>query len=581
MDDTDSLFAIGFWAVFGAGLTFALAFPNVAAMLVAAFTGVSGAVTGLTTVLIASTLAALILAPLTVGVVGLGLWRATFGSVMRGRRSPPVAVLAVALALGTALGGLLSYESAGGMSGASIAALLAYAVLYAVWVVVMLGLYAGLLLWIKAGALPWLQAVAIRHDARRGAVLGLAIATALISGALGLLFFYRSFIQLGRQVLGEGEVGIGLILLVMVAGLLLVQPLLVPAGLSLWAFPFSSTLLRARAQPSSTVDLYLETGPDPPQGLRRDPLQPWYALRWGIVAAIVAWIVLLIEAVVNARSWEPGVMLPLTAMVLPQAIVSAVVARRVAVLPVLHGLMAASVAGVLIAVGYEAARLLLAHVDPATSVTVGSLVLNAGIVVALPAAWLRARWPHWQRAVSGGRRLTGIIAGSIVVGVAIVIVGTAAGVAVGVIDYSPLSQAEAASLAKFTGPSQPQFSGELGVQSTADQFVTFAGSQNQHTVTLDVTCQYAAHANPNLCGAAVTPEGTVFLLVSSKSGVVAFAISPNGATGAEVVAGARARGSLRMKGAFRVVNGTTGNAALLASLGVTQLFLLQPVKSAS
>jgi len=69
--------------------------------------------------------------------------------------------------------------------------------------------------------------------------------------------------------------------------------------------------------------------------------------------------------------------------------------------------------------------------------------------------------------------------------------------------------------------------------------------------------------------------------VSSKSGVVAFAISPNGATGAEVVAGARARGSLRMKGAFRVVNGTTGNAALLASLGVTQLFLLQPVKSAS
>ena len=120
VDDTDSLFAIGFRAVFGAGLTFALAFPNVAAMLVAAFTGVSGAVTGLTTVLIASTLAALILAPLTVGVVGLGLWRATFGSVMRGRRSPPVAILAVALALGTALGGLLSYESAGGMSGASM-----------------------------------------------------------------------------------------------------------------------------------------------------------------------------------------------------------------------------------------------------------------------------------------------------------------------------------------------------------------------------------------------------------------------------------------------------------------------------
>jgi len=522
-------------------------------------------------------------APLTVGVVGLGLWRATFGSVMRGRRSPPVAVLAVALALGTALGGLLSYESAGGMSGASIAALLAYGVLYAVWVAVMLGLYAGLLLWIKAGALPWLQAVAIRHDARRGAVLGLAIATALISGALGLLFFYRSFIQLGRQVLGEGEVGIGLILLVMIAGLLLVQPLLVPAGLSLWAFPFSSTLLRARAQPSSTVDLYLETGPDPPHVLWRDPLQPGYALRWGIVAAIVGWIVLLIEAVVNARSWEPGVMLPLAAMVLPQAIVAAFVARRVGALPVLHGLMAASVAGVLIVVGYEAARLLLAHVDPATSVTVGSLVLNAGIVVALPAAWVSARWTRWQGGGSGTPGLTAIIAGSIVVGLAIVIVGTAAGVAAGVIDYSPLSQAEAASLAKFTGPSQPRFSGELGMPATADTFVAFAGSQNQHTVTLNVTCQYAAQASPNVCRAGVLPDGTVILFVASKSQVDAFAIAPNTTTGAQVIAGARTSGSLLLKGSFMVVNRTTigGSASLLASLGVKQFFLLQPVSSGS
>jgi len=583
VDDTDSLFRIGFWTVFGAGLTFALAFPNITAMLVAAFTGISGAVTGLATVLIASTLAALILAPLTVGVVGLGLWRATFGSVMRGRRAPSVAIPAVALALGTALGGVLSYESAGGLSGVSIAALVAYGLLYIVWVGLMLGLYAALLEWIKAGALPWLQAIAIRRDARRGAVLGLAIATALVSGTLGLLFDYRSFIQLGRQVFGTAEVGIGLVTLVIIAGLLLVQPLLVPAGLSLWAFPFSSTLLRARTQPPANVDLYLETGPAETPLVTSSPFQRGYALRAGIVAAIAGWILLLIHALLNARSWEPGVVLPLAAMVLPQGIVAVLVARRVSILPVLHGLMAASVAGLLIAVGYEAAKILLAHRDLGGSLSAGSLVVNAGTVVALPAAWLSARWTRWQRGASGARGLTATVAWAAVTCVAIVVVGAAAGVAVDVIDFPPLDQAEAAMLVTITSPSLPQFSGELGVPSTADRFVAFAGSQNQHTVTLNVTCQYAEHANPNVCRAGVLPDGTVILFVASKLQVDAFAIAPNTTTGAQVIAGARTTGSLLLKGSFMVVNRTNigGSASLLASLGVKQIFVLQPVSSGS
>lgn len=577
MDDTDSLFRIGFWTVFGAGLTFALAFPNITAMLVAAFTGISGAVTGLTTVLIAGTLAALILAPLTVGVVGLGIWRATFGSVMRGDRAPTVAISAVALALGTALGGVLSYESAGGLSGASIAALLAYGVLYIIWVVVMMGLYAALLEWIEAGALPWLEAVAIRRDARRGAVVGLAIATALISGVLGLLFFYRSFIQLGRQVFGAGELGIGLVLLVMMAGLLLVQPVLVPALISLWAFPFASTLLRGRSQPAA--DLFLETGPDQPQLARSAPLQPRYALRAGMIAAIAGWILLLILSLLTASSWEPRVNVMLAAMLLPQGIVAAVVARRVAVVPVLHAIMAASVAGLLIAVGYEAGRLLLAHVDPSTSLTVGSLVVNVGLVVALPAAWLSARWTRWQHGASGARGLTPTIGWAAVTGAAIVLAGAAAGVTAGLIAFPPLDQAEARILATIAVPSQPQFLGEIGLQSIADKFVAFAGSQNQHTVTLNVTCGYAAQVNPGICRAGVTPDGTVILFVTSKSGLDAFGIAPNPATGAQVIAGARSQGSLLLKGSFTVVNGTNsgGSANSLASLGLNEFFLLQPV----
>lgn len=580
MDDTDSLFRIGFWTSFGAGLTFALAFPNIAAMLVAAFTGITGAVTGMTTVLIASTLAALILAPLTVGVVGLGLWRATFGSVMRGGRAPRVAIPAVALALGTALGGVLSYESAGGLSGRSIAALLAYGVIYIVWVTLMMGLYAALLKWITAGALPWLEAVAIRRDARRGAVVGLAIATALISGVLGLLFFYRSFIQLGREVFGTAEVGISLVTLVMIAGILLVQPLLVPAGISLWAFPFSSTLLRTGAEPAT--DLFLDTGPDQPQPATSASLEPRYALRAGVITAIGGWILLLILSLMNARSWGPGVVLLLAAMVLPQGIVAALVARRVAVVPVLHGVMAASVAGLLITVGYEAARLLLAHVDPATSVTVGSLVVNVGIVVALPAAWLSARWARWQRGAAGARRgLTPTIAWSAVTGATIIVVAAAAGVTAGLIAFTPLDQAEAGILTTIAGLSQPQFFGEIGLQSTADKFVAFAGSQSQHTVTLNVTCGYAAQVKPGICRAGSTPDGTVILFVASKSQVAAFAIAPNAATGAQVIADAQARGSLLLKGSFMVVNRTNigGNASVLASLGVQQLFLLQPVGS--
>jgi hypothetical protein len=581
VDDTDSLFRIGFWTVFGAGLTFALAFPNVAAMLVAAFTGISGAVTGLTTVLIASTLAALILAPLTVGVVGLGLWRAEFGSVMRGRRAPGVAIPAVALALGTALGGVLSYQSAGGLSGVSMEALLGYAVLYIVWVVLMLVLYAALLQWIRAGALPWLQALAIRRDARRGAALGLAIATALVSGGLGLLFFYRSFIQLGREVLGAGEVGVGLVLLVMIAGLLLAQPLLVPAGVSLWAFPFSSTLLRARAQPPGAGDLFLETGTDRPPFVTSHPLQPGYALHAGSIAAIVGWILLLIHQLLNARSWEPGVVLPLAAMVLPQAIVAALVARRVAVLPVLHGVMAASVAGLLIAVGYEAAKILLAHRDLGGALNAGSLVVNAGVLIALPAAWLSARWMPRQHASGARPAVPATVAWAAVTGAAIVIVGAAAGVLAGVINYPPLDQAEAATLASIASPSLPQFSGELGVQSTADQFVAFAGSHDQQRVALNVTCQYGSQAAANIC-AAGGPRGSVILLVESGSQFYRFDIGQN-AAGVDVVLGARTPASLVLKGSFMVVNGSNvgENARLLTSLGLKQYFLLQPVGSGS
>ena len=168
-------------------------------------------------------------------------------------------------------------------------------------------------------------------------------------------------------------------------------------------------------------------------------------------------------------------------------------------------------------------------------------------------------------------------------GTTIILAGAATGVTAGLIAFSPLDQAEAAMLATIAGPSQPQFSGELGVQSTADKFVAFAGSQNQHTVTLDVTCQYTAQAKPNICRAHVSPNGTVILIVTLTSELDAFGISPN-VSGTQVIQGARAEGSLLLKGSFLVVNGMSfvGGANGPASIGVKQLFLLEaPVSSGS
>ncbi len=579
VDHTDSLLRLRFWPMFGAGLTFAIAFPNLTAMLVAALTGRSGAVTGLTTVLIASVLAALILAPLTVGVVGLGLWRAAFGAMMRGDDSPRIARSAVALTLGTLLGSALAYESAGSLSGASAGALLGYAVLYVVWAAMMIVIFAALLQWIKAGALPWLQALNENREARRGALVGLAIATALISGGLGLLFLYRSFVLLGLQVWGAGQVVIALIVFAMIPALLFAHPLLVPASVSVWAFPMSAALVRSRSGRPPASDLFLDAGTDPPRLPHRVPFRVGDALQAGAVAAVIGWLVLVILALSHASRTNLGIGLTLAALVAPQAIAAAVVARRAPGLPIVHGLLAGFFAGLLLSVGYELARVVLAHVDRGGAVTVASLVINVGLLMALAAGWVTARWARW-RAGHSARASPLVGAAWALAGAALVALASLPiGIDTGVIDFTGPAQAAVAS------PSVgiPRFSGELGTLSSARQFTSFSMRNDQNIVSLNVTCQYAADANPDLCGAAVSPDGSVILFVASDTVPSAFFIPSNRNTGALVEAAVRTPHSLALSGYFSLSNRSNapGSAATLASLRVNQLFLLQPVAAGS
>jgi hypothetical protein len=97
---------MGFWEAFGAGIAATLADANVVGLL-SSFSGDT---------LELRWLAALVFAPLAVGVVGLGAWRASYAALARGEPPPNGLALGLGLGLGFLAGQQLSFAQALGVS---------------------------------------------------------------------------------------------------------------------------------------------------------------------------------------------------------------------------------------------------------------------------------------------------------------------------------------------------------------------------------------------------------------------------------------------------------------------------------
>jgi len=401
LEDPSRLFPMGIWDALATGIAAAIVLPNLIPLLIALFTGTSSSGGE-------SLAAALMIAPLVVGVVGLGTWRATFAALARGKAPHGVGHLGVGLGLGILLGVTLSFSTA--LTAGTTEALSWSEIFFNIaWNMLLLVSLFFFLRWIAAGASAWLEVAIARPSPRIFYILGLTIAGGVLAIWLGLLFYIR---------------GLGVTIVFLLAsplGMLwsIVQhPLTLLLLISLWAYPLTAWFSRRRvALDSGSSWAFLTSGPQEPMLIRPAPLRPGLAATLGVIVGLVFCGLLLLiriglrmsvpEAVRNTDEFRMAFFLAQIGIAaLLQMGVAALVAGWVKRLGVLHGLFAAFVSGSVMTVGLLGLNLAFGGtVDLTFAWNTFSQVVNEGALLALPAAWVVAWLAELARSARGRLRL--------------------------------------------------------------------------------------------------------------------------------------------------------------------------------
>jgi len=248
LDDQRMLFSLGFWEALATGVTATLAYGNVVTLL--SFFSNEG--------LAIRWLAGLVFAPLAIGVVGLGLWRATYSALARGEHPPSGTLPGIGLGLGFLLGQQLSFFAVveGDVGGEG--AIFHFDLLWALVVVVGLTL---LVRWVVSAATLWIGAQGPGHGRLlylpalvvAGGALVVGLGWAFLLRDLDPLFaFSRELVSLEHGFVSQAvwagpEAGWALVrhpILLYAMQDVLTLPVLA----SLWAFPLAALLLRGRLQ---------------------------------------------------------------------------------------------------------------------------------------------------------------------------------------------------------------------------------------------------------------------------------------------------------------------------------------------
>jgi Zn-dependent protease with chaperone function len=369
LDDPAILLRLGPATAFGTGVVAALALQDVDHLLLGPFVPM-----GLNQLRAIG--AALVFAPLAVGVVGIGLWRMAYAATLRGGRPHGAGRRGLLLGLGLVTGQYLSLTAAAPATPIAGAAAVTFDVL---WGGLLLGSLWVLLRWI-AGTATVCLAHAGRDLARARPVyrVGLLLAGAVLSlwlGALTWLHSLRGFgadMQTLRDGVGEivpsmaaldAPVLVAITLAVMVVGLL-AQPVHLVAAIALWIFPMAAERY-----------LRMEVARTAPASLR-----PAMAAVSGVAAAALVIAIEIAMWQVGAR----GLLQVLLLAMVAQVAVGMVVSARAPQLGVWHGALAASVAGavLMLANHLNAPQL----VDPWAYWSVWGTSMAGGALLALIAA---------------------------------------------------------------------------------------------------------------------------------------------------------------------------------------------------
>jgi hypothetical protein len=383
LEDPGRLYPLGVGDAFATGIAAAIALPNIILLITALRTGSTAPALELLA-------AVLFVAPLVVGVVGLGIWRTTFAALARGETPRGAGSLGLALGFGILLGLILSFDSIFNLEATE--ALPGVELLFNIaWGLLLLISLFFFVRWIAVGASVWLEIASSKPSPRAFYTWGLITAGAVLAIWFALLFYMRR--------LGSG------ILFIFAAPLetlwsIVQHPLTLLLLISLWAFPLAAYFSSRRITSASESSwAFLTPSPEPLSLVRQAPFRPGLALTLGLIAGLVFFGLLLFiriglrlslsESVRNTDEFGLGFFLAQIAIaVLMQAGVAALVAAWVQRLGALHGLFSAFIAGCVMTLGVLILNLAFGGaIDPQFVWITFSQVVNEGALLALPVAW--------------------------------------------------------------------------------------------------------------------------------------------------------------------------------------------------
>jgi Zn-dependent protease with chaperone function len=359
LQDTRPLFRVHLWDALGTGVAAGIALPNVIILL--------GLLVPMPIAMVRPLAASLVCAPLAVGVVGLGVWRATFAALAEGRRPPGAARAGMALALGLVLGQELSLAAVEFSRGQGPVVGPPLILLNVVWGGVLIAVLAFFFRWVAAGASTWLEVTVDDPSPGQAYRIGLGVAGGLLAVWLGVLFFLYLAARTAGSVVTEADLQtlleagsqpgpdpIGSQPVAQSASVTLVGlDLLAIASIGvLCAYPLSAWVWRHRRNvPTFASWAFLESSTQPLAMQLQAALRPGRALAAAAVASLVycvltfgVYVALLRANDTDAlATWTQFGTVPLAIAL--QVATALVVAAWLPRLPAVHALFASAVAG--------------------------------------------------------------------------------------------------------------------------------------------------------------------------------------------------------------------------------------------
>jgi Zn-dependent protease with chaperone function len=301
-------------------------------------------------------------APLTAGIVGLGLWRATFASSLTGKEEPVrYHRIGIGLGLGLALGDLLDLGAtmrAGRVDLVGQPVPIATVLIGAAIVVVGSWL---LVRWVAMAASAWMGAVTAHRSPRVLTSAAVTVVALVLAGGLPLLLVLQGW---SRATNVQDALGVVPLVLSLVMGPTFTKPAAAVASLGfltlLWVYPLVGAM-RSDHHHSPARWTTLD-GVPPTRSIAGRSVNLSAAARTGLVAGGILIVLLVSDRLLmhmlvpqiqrQTQTWQGNFYFRMLMLAIGmQALAAVWAALRVPVLRVPHGLLAAFITGIVAVLG--------------------------------------------------------------------------------------------------------------------------------------------------------------------------------------------------------------------------------------